>query len=162
VKSLTLDQKLAPHLVVLVICAGILFTASLLNPAYPGNPSLSIFKLTIPDTCSFHNMTGLPCPGCGLTRSLVAAVHGDISGSLAFHRLGLLTLLYILLQFLYRIGFLISTKWAQKVFGSGRILRATASNEILGYNEPNPYSGHGLIGVLAAVQKARITKIESK
>jgi len=42
------------------------------------------------------------------------------------------------------------------------ILRATASNKILGYNEPNPYSGHGLIRVLAAVQKARITKIESR
>ena len=43
-----------------------------------------------------------------------------------------------------------------------RILRSTASNEILGYKTPNPYSGHGLIGVLEAVQKARVTTIGSR
>ena len=121
-KFLTLDQKLAPHLVVLMVCAGILFFAILFNPAQPGSPTLSFYSIRLPSTCTFHNLTGLPCPGCGLSRSLVAAVHGDIAGSYAFHRLGLVTLLYILLQFLYRMGLLISSKVTERVFGSGWLL----------------------------------------
>jgi hypothetical protein len=121
-KILTLEQKLAPHVVVFVACAGILFFAFFLNPIQPGNPYLSIFTLPLPDTCTFNNLTGLPCPGCGLTRSLVAAIHGDISGSLTFHRLGLLTLFYILLQFLYRLGCLLLPRQTPRLFGSGRLL----------------------------------------
>ena len=41
-----------------------------------------------PILCPFRLMTGLPCPGCGLTRSWIALVHGDISGSLAAHPFG--------------------------------------------------------------------------
>ena len=121
-KYLRLEQELAPHLVVLAVCAGILFFAFLLSPAHSGSPYLSIHALTLPSTCTFHNLTGLPCPGCGLSRSLVSAVHGDFAASLTFHRLGLLTLVYILLQFLYRMGLLISPALAKGVFGSGRIL----------------------------------------
>ena len=43
-----------------------------------------------------------------------------------------------------------------------RILRETASNEILGYNSPNPHSGHGMIEVLGAVHKAQATTIAAK
>ena len=43
-----------------------------------------------------------------------------------------------------------------------RILRETASNEILGYSSPNPYSGHGMIELLGAVQKAQATTIAAK
>jgi hypothetical protein len=42
-------------------------------------PMLSPFRLT----------TGLPDPGCGMTRSLVALAHGDLVGSLYFHPLGI-------------------------------------------------------------------------
>lgn len=43
-----------------------------------------------PPLCPFRALTGLPCPGCGLTRSLVALAHGDLAASLFFHPLGLL------------------------------------------------------------------------
>jgi hypothetical protein len=29
------------------------------------------------DLCSLHRMTGLPCPGCGLTRGFIALTHAD-------------------------------------------------------------------------------------
>lgn len=29
--------------------------------------------------CLFHNLTGLPCPGCGMTRGFVAMGHGRIA-----------------------------------------------------------------------------------
>jgi len=40
-----------------------------------------------PSFCPFKVMTGLPCPGCGLTRATVALLHGDLSTSLHFHPL---------------------------------------------------------------------------
>ena len=42
-----------------------------------------------PVICPFRLLTGLPCPGCGLTRSWVFALHGDIGASLAAHPFGL-------------------------------------------------------------------------
>jgi hypothetical protein len=41
-----------------------------------------------PAFCPFKMLTGLPCPGCGLTRSAVAFLHGDLSTSAFFHPLG--------------------------------------------------------------------------
>lgn len=43
---------------------------------------------TGPSFCPFKLMTGLPCPGCGMTRSVVALLHGDVTGSAYFHPLG--------------------------------------------------------------------------
>lgn len=31
------------------------------------------------DLCSVHRVTGLPCPGCGLTRAFISLSHGDFS-----------------------------------------------------------------------------------
>jgi len=42
-----------------------------------------------PSFCPFRLASGLPCPGCGLTRSVVALAHGDPAASLYFHPLGL-------------------------------------------------------------------------
>jgi uncharacterized protein DUF2752 len=41
-----------------------------------------------PPLCPFRLLTGLPCPGCGLTRSLVSLLHGDLSAAVFFHPLG--------------------------------------------------------------------------
>ena len=35
--------------------------------------------------CPFHHYTGLHCGGCGMTRGVIAATHGDIVGALKFH-----------------------------------------------------------------------------
>ena len=37
--------------------------------------------------CPFHAMTGLNCPGCGLTRGFNALAHGDILGALHYNLL---------------------------------------------------------------------------
>ena len=38
--------------------------------------------------CLFHELTGVSCLTCGLTRSLEAAAHGDVLGAMRFHLLG--------------------------------------------------------------------------
>ncbi|MFN8522077.1 MAG: DUF2752 domain-containing protein [Chloroflexota bacterium] len=47
-----------------------------------------VFLESAPVLCPFRVLTGLPCPGCGMTRSVVAALHGDLSTSLFYHPLG--------------------------------------------------------------------------
>ena len=49
--------------------------------------------------CGFKNLTGLPCPGCGLTHSFCALTQGDIGGAFTFNLLG--PLLYLALIVLW-------------------------------------------------------------
>lgn len=37
------------------------------------------------DLCTFHATTGLPCPGCGLTRGLSALSQGDFTAALGLN-----------------------------------------------------------------------------
>ena len=38
--------------------------------------------------CGFKNLTGLPCPGCGLTHSFCALGKGDVGGAFGFNLMG--------------------------------------------------------------------------
>ena len=38
--------------------------------------------------CPFRTLTGLPCPGCGLTRSCLCLLRGDLGQSVAYHAFG--------------------------------------------------------------------------
>lgn len=44
------------------------------------NPGVSL--------CIFYNLTQIPCPGCGLTRSFCSIAKGDLLSSFHFHGLG--------------------------------------------------------------------------
>jgi Protein of unknown function (DUF2752) len=57
----------------------------------------------LPELCGSRALFGIECPGCGLTRSFIALSHGDLAGSLAYHRVGWLLALAVVLQFPYRI-----------------------------------------------------------
>ncbi len=59
---------------------------------------LKVGKLPIPSTCIFKNATGLPCAGCGLTRSWVSLADGHLASSLKYHRFGWLVMLYVGVQ----------------------------------------------------------------
>lgn len=42
----------------------------------------------MPSLCPFKNITGLPCPGCGLTRSVVYSAHGQWQQAITYHPFG--------------------------------------------------------------------------
>jgi len=37
------------------------------------------------DLCPFHRATGLPCPGCGMSRAMAAMSQGDLGAALGLH-----------------------------------------------------------------------------
>lgn len=37
--------------------------------------------------CPIRYLTGVPCPGCGMTRAWFAVVHGDLAAAFAYHPL---------------------------------------------------------------------------
>src|SRR5438105_2664173 len=45
---------------------------------------------SLPTPCLFKEITGLPCPSCGITRALLLLAHGNLSASLFLNPLGLL------------------------------------------------------------------------
>ncbi len=47
---------------------------------------LTLVSLNVPSwECPFFRATGVPCPGCGLTRALMLLMRGELRGALHFH-----------------------------------------------------------------------------
>lgn len=58
----------------------------------------------LPELCLKKRLTGVPCSTCGVTRSIVAAAHGDLAGSVERHPGGLLLLAWVALQVPLRLA----------------------------------------------------------
>jgi len=102
-----MKRYVLPNAVILTVCSGILGGCLILTPPPNGSPNVQIGSIPLPGICTFRSVTGIPCPGCGLLRSMVSGIHGDVAKSLEYHRLGLLTLLYVGIQFFFRLGVLL-------------------------------------------------------
>jgi hypothetical protein len=63
------------------LLAGGVLAAAAVWPLLPAHPPLS---------CPLRNVTGIPCPLCGATRAVVAAVEGDVWASLRYNPIGVL------------------------------------------------------------------------
>ena len=73
--------------------------------AWPSHP--------LPETCGCRALFGIPCPGCGLTRSFVHLAHGRWAQSWRAHHLGWLLAAALLFQFPYRFAAL---GWPERKF----------------------------------------------
>jgi hypothetical protein len=60
--------------------------------------------------CPFKMITGFPCPGCGITKSLVYFYEGDFYKSVSYHILGPLVIVFCLIAIVVLTTELITKK----------------------------------------------------
>lgn len=53
--------------------------------------------------CIFHKITGLYCPGCGITRCILSLLKGNIKAAFYYNQLFFLLLPFILFVLMYKI-----------------------------------------------------------
>ena len=73
-----LDSPALGPAFLLLLLGGVFLVSFLYQP--PAVPRFTV--------CLFKNMTGLDCPGCGLTRSFCALSRGDLGAAFYFNKLG--------------------------------------------------------------------------
>ncbi len=75
-----------------------------------------------PGTCVFRHLTGLPCPGCGLTRSFVMLAHGDVSAGFGYNLMGPVLFTVLAVSVAVAVWVLVSgrsgvlSRWSSVVF----------------------------------------------
>lgn len=74
------DNKAVKGNVSLTLMAVGVYAASLLIP-------LSALDAVPVVLCGFRNITGMPCPGCGLTHAFLGLGHGDLDAAISYHAL---------------------------------------------------------------------------
>jgi len=62
-----------------------------------------IVNRALPGTCTFREITGVPCPGCGLTRSFISLGHGHMFEAWTYNPAGFLFFAVVAFQVPYRV-----------------------------------------------------------
>ncbi len=70
-------------------------------------------------TCPIRAATGIPCPGCGLTRASLEVLRGDFSASVQTHAFAPLVLTVLLTML---AALLLPAKWRDVLIGTVRTL----------------------------------------
>ncbi|MBP6758932.1 MAG: DUF2752 domain-containing protein [Flavobacterium sp.] len=65
---------------------------------------------TAQSLCPLKMLTGFPCPGCGITKSLVYFYEGDLQKSLYYHILGPFVILFCVVTIMVLVTELITKK----------------------------------------------------
>ena len=102
------------HADMLLLSVGILILCAVLEPSRNG-VAVSGTSRRLPSVCLFHRLTGLPCPACGLTRSVLYMGHGEPIQAIRMHVLGPALFVFALLQIPYRAGLILSGRKPARV-----------------------------------------------
>ena len=85
----------ATHAVVASICGLLLLGAAALATMSRIDGKVRVAGVAVPEICLMKRSTGIPCPGCGLTRSWIAAAQGDLRASFQWHPLGVVLMAWV-------------------------------------------------------------------
>lgn len=53
--------------------------------------------------CPFRSIWGISCPGCGMTRALLAVLKGDLLAAFYYHLLWVVVILYPLIYAIFKV-----------------------------------------------------------
>jgi hypothetical protein len=107
------DGQRVCHAVVLSFCAGVLAAAFVLRPHAEG---VTLFGCAWPWRCWLHDLFGIRCALCGMSRSFCSLAHGDLQASLAFHPLGPALFTLFCLEVPYRIRALLTRPGPREIW----------------------------------------------
>lgn len=79
------NRYLAGEVILAVVFGAIVLAAALLSPS---DEAVRVFGYEVPIMCGFRRLTGMGCPGCGLTRSFAFMAHFDPVGAFRMNWLG--------------------------------------------------------------------------
>jgi len=91
------------HWSLFAICTGVLLLGVFLQLDGRTGVRLPGESIPLPEICLTKRMFHQDCPGCGLTRSVISTMRGDLRGAYAFHPVGPLMFLLIAAQIPYRL-----------------------------------------------------------
>ncbi|MBA3312843.1 MAG: DUF2752 domain-containing protein [Planctomycetota bacterium] len=90
------------HAVLLCLAISVPVLGALMTTQPAGEVALAGFEAyPLPTLCA-SRWLGIECATCGVTRSIIAFMHGEVAASLSHHRFGWLILLFIVAQAPYR------------------------------------------------------------
>jgi hypothetical protein len=61
--------------------------------------SIAVNITTGRSICLLLNLTGIPCPSCGMTRAIISFIKGDLSGAFYYHPLFFLPTVVVLINY---------------------------------------------------------------
>jgi hypothetical protein len=76
----------------------------------------------LPHFCLFQRIFGIPCPGCGITRSFIALSELNIASSWHYNPVGIFIILFILIQIPMRVYAMIFINKGESISSLSKIL----------------------------------------
>ena len=96
-------EKSLPRWIVLIAALGVVgLSMSLSLKDSGGQVIVPLINTPLPPLCTLKRLTGLDCPGCGLTRSFVALGHGQWREAVRWNPAGPIWFAFIALQVPYQ------------------------------------------------------------
>lgn len=90
------------HGVFLLLATGVVLASAVLTVRGEQEVVVPWINRALPGTCTFLRVTGIPCPGCGLTRSFISLAHGHLRDAWHFNPAGMLFFAVVAFQIPYR------------------------------------------------------------